>query len=961
MNEEKPLYNSRLVKNYIEYLAIQRPDVDADALLEYAGIRKYEMADPGCWFTQNQADRFHEILALKTGDPNISREAGRFSASTSASNPLKKYALGFVTPHAAYRLVTNISTHLTRSANLSARKLGKSSVEVTATPNPGITERPYQCENRTGMLEALAKIFTGRLARIEHPECMHGNGKVCRYIVTWDQMPSLAWKLRSKYAALVTIIFVTSFFFLLPETEWAIFSVSSALVTLFASLYAQWMEKRELARVVEIQGDVARERIEEIDLHYSHAQLVQEIGQATSKILNEESLMKAVSEAMKRHLKFDRGLLMLADKERRKLIYKAGYGYEEEQEQILRSAEFSLRNPRSRGLFARAFSERTPFLLEDVFKESEGLLGRNQGLARQMGVQSLICVPIVYEDEALGLIAADNIKSSRPLTRTDLGLLTGVASQIALSVVNARSFRRLQESESKYRELVENANSIIVRLDTEGNVLFFNEFAQRFFGYSEEEVLGRNMAGTILAGDRGGKRDLVAMIGDVGLQPERRTTQEIEHRKHSGEQVWVAWTRKAIRDEGGNLAGVLCIGNDITHLKVAAEEKRDLELRLQRAQKMEAIGTLAGGVAHDLNNILSGLVSYPELLLMDLPPESPLVKPLMTIKKSGEKAAGIVQDLLTLARRGVSTVEVVGLNRVILDYLRSPEFMSLKLEHPELRVETSLAEDLFNVAGSGVHLSKTLMNLVRNAAEAMPSGGVVRITTANRYVDRPIRGYDDVEEGNYVVLIVSDSGVGIPPQDLERIFEPFYTKKVMGRSGTGLGMAVVWGTVKDHHGYIDVQSEEGRGTVFTLYFPVTMSPMAETPVSLSVEEYRGRGETVLVVDDVPEQRDLASMLLRRLGYRVASVSSGEEAVEYLKVNSVDLLLLDMIMSPGMDGLDTYRAIAELHPGQKAVIVSGFSETGRVREAQRLGVGGYIKKPYAIESIGMAVRKELNRP
>jgi len=385
-----------------------------------------------------------------------------------------------------------------------------------------------------------------------------------------------------------------------------------------------------------------------------------------------------------------------------------------------------------------------------------------------------------------------------------------------------------------------------------------------------------------------------------------------------------------------------------------------LEAQLQRAQKMEAIGTLAGGVAHDLNNVLSGIVSYPELLLLDLPEDSPLIKPILTIQKSGKKAADIVQDLLTLARRGVVATEVMNLNNIIDDYLKSPECANLKEFYPDAKIESNLEAYLLNIMGSSVHLSKTVMNLVSNAAEAMPEGGNIFISTESKYIDKPIRGYDDVKEGDYVILTVSDTGIGISSGDLEKIFEPFYTKKVMGRSGTGLGMAVVWGTVKDHRGYIDVQSTEGKGTTFTLYFPVTRKEIAGKEEALPMEEYMGKGETVLVVDDVEEQREIASRILTKLNYVVTSVSSGEEAVNYMRGNSADLLVLDMIMHPGIDGLETYKRILELHPGQKAIIASGFSETDRVKEAQRLGAGKYIKKPYTMEKIGLAVKKELEK-
>jgi CheY-like chemotaxis protein/two-component sensor histidine kinase len=319
-----------------------------------------------------------------------------------------------------------------------------------------------------------------------------------------------------------------------------------------------------------------------------------------------------------------------------------------------------------------------------------------------------------------------------------------------------------------------------------------------------------------------------------------------------------------------------------------------------------------------------------------------------------------VQDLLTLARRGVTASEVVNLNRVVSEYLESPEFEALRSFHPNVAVEAHLEENLLNIMASPIHLSKSLMNLVSNAAEAMPSGGTIHITTENRYVDQPLSGYDHVEEGDYVVLRVSDSGVGIPLEDRERIFEPFYTKKVMGRSGTGLGMAVVWGTLKDLNGYIDVESSEGKGTTFILYFPVTRNPLAADQESPPTMSYQGKGEEILVVDDVETQRDIASMFLSQLEYKVHTVSSGEEAVLFVREHRVDLIMLDMVMEPGMDGLDTYKQILALYPGQKAVIASGFSETNRVKEAQRLGAGPYLRKPYTFEKLGRVIRQELDR-
>ena len=413
-------------------------------------------------------------------------------------------------------------------------------------------------------------------------------------------------------------------------------------------------------------------------------------------------------------------------------------------------------------------------------------------------------------------------------------------------------------------------------------------------------------------------------------------------------------------DSRGNVIGIIGFATDMTEQEKSQKEKLDLQEKLARSQKMESIGLLAGGVAHDLNNVLTGFVSYPEYLLMELPEDSPLRDPILTIQESGKKAAAIVQDLLTMARRGVRHTEVLNLNEMVTGYIASPEHQRLATDSSHIRIEMRLDGDLMNIKGSGVHLRKTIMNLVLNAFEAQPDEGQIVIRTFNRYIDRAFKGYDHVQEGDYAVLEIVDQGVGIPTEDLNRIFEPFYTRKVMGRSGTGLGMAVVWGTVQDHEGYIDVESTLDQRSEFRLNFPATRETPSRIEAPLPIQAYMGSGESILVVDDVKEQREIATNLLGRLNYSVESVESGMEAVEYLKDHPSDLVILDMIMEPGIDGLETYRRILDIRPDQRAIIASGYSENNRVREAQQLGAGTYVRKPYMLESIGLAVRRELDR-
>ena len=595
------------------------------------------------------------------------------------------------------------------------------------------------------------------------------------------------------------------------------------------------------------------------------------------------------------------------------------------------------------GTFAWTLRERRPVIVSSKNYQRQLVLHvmATNSRVRGMFVGLLEKRETNIPDTALSLLSIILLNSSNALESFELYKMI-------------REITKNLEKKENYRTLFEAAPDGVEVLDVRGNVVDCNKTHQVLLGHKKEEIVGNHTTDFFSDSMKSFFEQKFQTLKETGY-----VEGEIELLCSDGSAIPVWRKEKAIYNEKNEFVGSVIYNRDISSLKRAEEEKISLEARLQRARKMEAIGTLAGGVAHDLNNVLGGIVGYPELLMLQLPENSPLRKPLLTMQQSGQKAAAIVQDLLTLARRGVATEEVVNVNQIITEYLKSPEYEKLKLYHPNVHADANLEPNLAPVLGSPVHLSKTIMNLVSNAVEAMNNGGTIFITTENRSIKNPIKGFETIEEGDYAMVTVSDTGVGIPSGDIEKIFEPFYTKKVMGRSGTGLGMAVVWGTAKDHKGFIDVQSSEGKGTTFTLYFPITRQKLAKRQSLVSIEDYRGNGAAIIVVDDVKEQREIASGMLRELGYSVTSFPSGLEAVGHMRNNSADLLVLDMIMDLGIDGLDTYKRILQLHPGQKAIIVSGFSETERVREAQRLGARSYIKKPYTLDELGVAVRAALD--
>ena len=506
-------------------------------------------------------------------------------------------------------------------------------------------------------------------------------------------------------------------------------------------------------------------------------------------------------------------------------------------------------------------------------------------------------------------------------------------------------------TEDKYRVITEHTNDGILVIQN-GKTVFGNPAADILMGKPVGNIGVEALLRDITPQDRAHVLQYFNYLFHCGEAPDSLTVRFME-----GKRIEKVFEVRGNSIRYRNKSAILTVLRDVTERIREEEARKENEEKIFRLKKMESLGLLAGGVAHDLNNVLSGIINYPELLLMNLPENSSLRKPLETIKNSGMKAVAIVQDLLTVARGVAIVKEPSNLNAAIQGYLKSPEHKKLLQYHPKVTVRAHLDDNLLNIKGSMVHIGKVVMNLVSNAAEAIKGQGTVVISTENRHLDAPLKGYENVNAGDYVVLVVSDDGPGISPEDLGRIFEPFFTKKAMGRSGTGIGLTLVWNVMQDHDGYINVMSDF-NGTTFEVYFPVTREISRELADSQPLEDLFGKGQSVLVIDDVESQRDISCRMLEILKYRTKAVSSGEAAVEYLKTHRVDLLLLDMIMDPGISGRETYERIIGMHPGQKAVIVSGFSETSDVRETQKLGAGRYLKKPILLDALGVAVKEAL---
>jgi PAS domain S-box-containing protein len=516
---------------------------------------------------------------------------------------------------------------------------------------------------------------------------------------------------------------------------------------------------------------------------------------------------------------------------------------------------------------------------------------------------------------------------------------------------NRRLRKELEESEARFRSVLDNAKDLIFRVDLgTGQFVYISPSCQDVLGVPQKEI------------ESGGIAKLIEMMPgedfEVLAKMDEQVLRSVEVRFRSPRHGlrWLSISASFVRDEETDQpVAVVGTARDVTDVRRMKEKEREYRLALARAERMKSLAILAGGVAHDLNNILMPIMTLPEAILDDIlnanvPVPETLREDLAVIARSGERAAAVARDLLSLSRCQFLERVPLLINKIVESVLTSGTVSELQKKHPAVRIESKLSPRDPLVDGSETHLYQALLNLVINAFEAMPQGGTLRVGTEVHQVDEALSGYERIEPGEYVRVTVSDTGHGISPEIIDRVFEPFHShKRRSSQSGTGLGLSVVYGVVKGHE--------------FRLYFEPCHQK--QLPPEEEVEAVGGT-ESVLLVDDEELPREMASRMLRQLGYEVTTARNGHEAIDILRDKTIvvgepsfALVLLDMVMEDGFDGLDTYRAIAEFCPAQPCLLISGFSDGDRVREAQRLGAGGFLQKPFSVNQLARKVRVEID--
>ncbi len=960
VEKNEPLYNSRIVITYVEYLKKYHPNIDIDSLLQDAGMTRHEVEDPGHWFNQHQTDRFQEIIAARTGNPHIARDAGRFTVSHERVGPAKQYAMGLINLAAVYLTVGKLARTISRGAEMKARKLGANKVEIISTPSSGTEEKRYQCENRIGTLESMARIFINKYAAVEHPNCFHQGDAHCRYIVTWEKTPFLIWKRISNVALIVGLLISLILCLWLPGDAWLDVAPVCAIIALLLFLHTGRLEKKELVKTIETQGNAARDLLDEMNIRHSNALLIQEIGQAVTRIRVVDRIVATVVGIMGKHLYFDRGMIMLADPARTRLKFIAGFGYNREQENILRITEFNLGNPQSKGHFVRCFNEQKPFLVNNVAEIEPDLSPKSREFIRRMAVQSFVCVPIVYEKKTFGVLAVENTKSGQRLAQSEISVLMGVASLTAAGIINARSFKKTRESEERYRLLADNISDVIWTLDlSQFQFTYFSPSVERFLGFTPEEILQFKLQDILTPDSYERATRAIAEELDrencAAVDPYRSRTLELEQYRKDGTTTWSEVTASFLRNPSGEAVAILGVLRDISERKQAEQERKNLETRLQQAHKMEAIGTLAGGIAHDFNNILAAVLGYTEMALGETPAGSQLHSNIQEVHSAGSRAKDLVKQILAFSRQADQELAPVQIKHVVKEavrLLRASLPSTLEIRHNIKSDSAALADP--------TQIHQVVMNLCTNADHAMrDTVGVLEISLADQAIDSTREAQKlDLIPGNYLCLRIRDTGHGMSRDVKARIFEPFFTTK--GRDkGTGMGLSVVHGIVKSHGGAITVQSEPGKGSSFEIFLP--RIDIQVTPAAADTGPLPTGDERILFVDDEKALVDLGRLMLERLGYSVTCRTSSIEARELFKVrpDNFDLVITDMTM-PNLTGEKLAAELMAIRPDIPVILCTGFSEQITEEKARKMGIREFILKPILLHTLATTIREVLDR-
>jgi two-component system, cell cycle sensor histidine kinase and response regulator CckA len=520
-----------------------------------------------------------------------------------------------------------------------------------------------------------------------------------------------------------------------------------------------------------------------------------------------------------------------------------------------------------------------------------------------------------------------------------------------------RCFERLQlekektTAEEHYRLLIDTMNDGLGIQDLESRFTYVNNKLCEITGYGRDELIGKGLTDLL---DEANKKLYMDYTAKGSSEIGRGC--ELDLLKKDGKALSVIISPQTLKDTEGVLKGYFVVVVDISKQKEAERERLRIESELQQAQKMESIGTLAGGISHDFNNSLQAILGYTQMLLIETVGMASINSKLTQIEKAAKRAGELTQQLLAFSRKVESRLRPTDLNHEVNQVGKLLQRTILKM----INISLNLSEDLYIINADPAQIEQILMNLAINARDAMGEEGKLTITTENTFVDQEYcKSHFGLFPGGYVLLTFSDTGHGMDEELIKRIFEPFFTTKGPGK-GTGLGLPMVYGLVKKHNGYIECSSRPGEGTDFKIFFPAITDTLEETPEKKESDSIPGGTETILIIDDEILVRELAEHMLQKFGYKVLTAPGAETGIRIFRENKDDiaLVILDMIM-PGMGGVRCLEELLKIKPDIRVIIASGYTAEGARSSVMTSGARGFINKPFNVKEMLEKVRKEID--
>ncbi|NPA95743.1 MAG: response regulator [Thermodesulfobacteria bacterium] len=915
MEKTNSCLNSQAIIEYVASRAPQKVEelfegLDEE-LSEIPNKREF-LTDPNNWVSSAVLVKLYENAKRILNDENVAYKIGHKSVIEQRFGYIQKILIyAFGTPRKILAYAQKINDKFNRTKNIEIVKIEKGRAILRLYWRKNIKLSRDVCLYNQGIYSAIPTTWGGTLCKVTETKCYFKGDDYCEYHLSWKPQPLLKQKL--------------------------------------FQLVAPWKIAKESVRELERDKKILQQKYEKI--HALNKELQVKIDQlsalyeTSTVILSTLDLKELLDKVLKRMMeiaKLDRAGVFLVDHEGKKLnlIHAAGV----DAKTLSELKNYHIPVDKKNNIIARAARSKRPILVEDVNNIS---LNSENPLLRAFKPKAFVVVPLTVRGEVVGIMVGDNATDKNFIRDIDRDFLTSFANHIAMAIENANLYKRVETSEKKYRQIVENINEGILIMNESGEILFSNRKMNELMG--TDNLVGTNIYDLVIEDD---KKKLVALMM-ANYQGEQARQEVVFSAKDGNAAVPVMISSVPIsHEQDGSFKGSLALITDLTHQK-------ELERKLLQAQKLESIGTMAGGIAHDFNNILTGILGFTTLMKEKTKDRPDLGRFIDIIEKSSMRAADLVKKMLVFSRDASLQDDAVCSPVQVLE----ETFELMKSSFPKnIKIELRVLDDCPDIVCSPSQFQQILMNLCINSRDAMPGGGKITITLDTiSYSELPFAIRQRTRGERFVRLSVSDDGCGIAPDVMERIFDPFFTTKEVGK-GSGLGLAMVYGIMEGLGGGIDVRSKIGLGTTFDLYFPVSTKARKESDVHYDTSTSKGN-ETILVVDDEELLRELASEILKPYGYRIITAKNGREAVETYKAMfpEIHLVIMDVLM-PEMDGIQAAKEIREFDSEARIIFCSGYTSRSEVSATglfnEKDGSLVLIKKPFNPNELATVVRKAL---